>query len=102
MYATVIFAYISRAQVLTKDVLRYPINFEIAKGSSIPTSNYGEGMPRFEVCFKEGFLRTDGTGAVPEFGYTRDIHPFVEELQVGHNSGFDLGGSWRSVAAAGP
>lgn len=47
-------------------------------------------------------MRADGAGAAPEFGYAGNVHPFVEELEVGHGRGVVFGGSWSAGSAAGP
>ena len=44
-------------------------------------------------------MRADGAGAAPEFGYAGDVHPFVEELEVGHGCSVAFSGSWRTGSA---
>jgi len=85
--------------MLTQDILHDPVDLEIAEWLAIPASNYGKGVAGFEICFEERFLCADRAVAAPEFGDAGDVHPFVEELEIGHGCYIAFG--WRARSAGG-
>lgn len=76
------------ADVLRQAVLFHPVDFEEAEGSAVEAADHWDGVSRCEAVLEEFFLVLYGAVFAPAVGDAGVVHPFVEELKVGHSGGF--------------
>ena len=65
-------------------ILFDPVEFEKGEGVAVETADRGEGVGGFQAVGEEVCLVGEGAGFVPGVRDAGDVHPFVQELRVGH------------------
>src|SRR5688572_17822041 len=79
------------AEVLTEDILLYPIDLEISESNAIPHPDRREGVSRLEGALEEPFCVL-----APELADAGVRHPILERLNIAHGRRLSLRGRRRA------
>lgn len=92
-------AHAAGGQVRRQPVLLDPVDLEVAERLPVEAADDGDGVAAGEACRQKRALVGDGPILAPAVADARQVHPLVQQLDVGHECAV-VGGAVLEVEGA--